>query len=70
MEVFVGEDGEEGFGESRVTEGGGTVEECLDNCVVASAALVGHGGFVGVAYAVLASQAAVILLALLWSDGG
>ena len=31
LEVFVGEDGEEGFGESRVTEGGSAVEECLDN---------------------------------------
>ena len=70
LEVFVRKDIDQLFSNVGKTEGGSTVAEGCNDGVVATAALVGHRGLVGMADAVLDGEAAVVIGSLFWGDGG
>ena len=69
LEVFIGKDIYQLFSNVGETEGGSAVAKGGNDGVVATATLVGHRGFVGMADAVLEGEAAVVIGSLFWGDG-
>lgn len=68
LEVFIGKDINQLFSNVGETEGGSTVAEGCNDGVVATAALIGHCGFISMADAVLDGEAAVVLGSLFRGD--
>ena len=70
LEVFIGKDIYQLFSNVGETEGGSAVAKGGNDGVVATAALVGHRGFISMSDAVLDGEAAVVIGSLFWGDGG